>query len=129
MQEATPAIPHWAYQILEGLASFVVGGTIVKFITLYQNRKKPIAEIHESQARTTEITIRSNTIAGDSVIRMMDRLDEALDMIDRLRLERDECRDLSAKQKIELESYDQQMRRMKAIMDLKGIHLSDYDIP
>ena len=129
MPESSPALPHWAFQILQGLALFVGGGTIVKLITIYQNRNKPKAEVNETEARTTEITVRSNTVAGDAVIRMMDRLDEALDNIDRLREERDGYKQTAEMQKIELELSDVQMVRMKSIMALKGVHLSDYDNP
>lgn len=129
MQQDTTAIPHWLFTIAYGLATFVGGGTAVKLILLYQNRKKPIVEVRKVEAETTEITIRSHAVAGDSMIRMMNRLDEALDTIDRIRAERDDLREKSDKQEIEIESYDRQMRRMSALMELKGIKMSDYDTP
>lgn len=98
-------------------------------ITLYQNRKKPIVEVQKVAAETTEITVRSHATAGDSMIRMMNRLDDALDTIDRIRGERDDLREQCDKQSMELESYERQMRRMKAIMDIKNIKISDFDEP
>lgn len=129
MQESQAAIPHWAYQILQALAWLGAGGTIVKLITLYQNRKRPFVEVQKTEAETTEITIRSHATASDSMMRMMDRLDDALNTNDRLRAERDDLREQNDKQQLEMESYDRQMRRMKAIMDIKGVHLSDFDEP
>lgn len=129
MQDASPALPHWAFQILYLIASCGAGGVIVKLITVYQNRKLPSAKVHESEARTTQITVKTNTIAGDAVIKMMDRLDEALDSIDRLRSERDKATETVETQKIELASYDQQLKKMKAIIDISGVKLSDFDIP
>jgi hypothetical protein len=123
------AFPDWVFQVFNGLASFVVGGTIVKLITLYQNRRKPFVEVKKVEAETTAITVKSHSVAGDALLRMMDRLEDALNTQDRLRSERDDLRELSDKQQMEMESYDRQMRRMKAILDLHGLKLSDYDTP
>lgn len=129
MQEQTTAFPHWLFTILYGLATFVGGGSIVRLVMLYQNRKKPVVEVQKVEAETTEITIRSHAAAGDSMIRMMNRLDSALNTIDRIRGERDDLRELTDKQQMELESYERQMKRMKAMMDLKGVKMSDFDDP
>lgn len=99
-----------------------------KWVLLWLERKKPIAEVHESQARTTEITVRSHSTAGDAVIRFMDRLDEAQQKIDTLRDERDLYKQETEKQRIEIEFADKQLKRIMGILEIKGIKLSDYDI-
>lgn len=129
MQEHPNALPHWFFTALQYVATLGIGGLIVRLITLYLNRKKPIVEVQKVAAETTEITIRSHAAAGDSMIRMMDRLDDALNTIDRVRSERDDLRELTDKQQMDLEFYERQMKRMKAIMDLKGIKISDFDEP
>jgi hypothetical protein len=85
----TQALPHWAFTVLQTLATLGAGGVILKLIELYLNRKKPIVEVQKAEAETTEITIRSHSTAGDSMIRMMNRLEDALKTNDRLRDERD----------------------------------------
>jgi hypothetical protein len=129
MQDTQAAIPHWVFTVLQGLALFVGGGTVVKLLTLYQNRNKPKVEIEKTEAETTEITIRSHSTAGESMMRMMDRLELALNTNDRLRNERDDLQEQVDKQQMELESYDRQMRRMKAILTLRNIKISDFDEP
>lgn len=129
MQDGQSAIPHWAFTVLQTVATIGLGGVVVKLYELYQNRRKPNVEIHKTQAETTEIIVRSKATAGDAFGRMMDRLEDALNTNDRLRHERDDLREQVDKQQLELESYERQMRRMQSIMNLKGIKLSDFDEP
>lgn len=129
MQENSPAIPHWLFTALYGLATFIGGGTALKLIDLYQNRNRPKVEVHKVEAETTEIIVRSQVAASDALNRIVDRLEAALSTTDRLRSERDDLRELTDKQGMELESYERQMKRMKAIMDLRGIKISDFDEP
>lgn len=129
MPDSSPALPHWAFQVLGLLASCGAGGVIVKFIIVWQNRHKPQAEVHETEARTTEITVRSNTVAGDAVIRMMDRLDEALDNMDRLREDRDEFKTRCDLQKIELDLRDKQIKKIMGFVEFKGLKISEMDEP
>jgi hypothetical protein len=129
MQESTPAIPHWAFQVLQAIGYLGLGGAVVKFYELYQNRKRPQVEIHKTEAETTEIVVRSQVAASDALDRIVGRLEAALSTTDRLRNERDDLREQNDKQGMELESYERQMKRMKAMMDLRGIRLSDFDEP
>ena len=115
--------------LLYGLATFVGGGTAVRLITLWLNRKKPVVEVQKTAAETTEITIRAHAAAGDSMIRLMNRLDDALDTIDTLREERNDLREKTDKQEMELESYERQMKHMHASMELKNVKWSDFDTP
>lgn len=89
MQDTQTAFPHWAFQILQTLATLGAGGLILKLIELYLNRRKPIVEVKKTEAEATEITIRSHSTAGESMMRMMDRLETTLNTNDRLRGERD----------------------------------------
>lgn len=89
MQESSQSIPHWAFQIFQTLATLGAGGVILKVVELYLNRRKPIVEVKKTEAEADEITIRSHSTAGESMMRMMDRLETALNTNDRLRGERD----------------------------------------
>ena|SRR5688572_12291285 len=129
MQENSYAFPHWLFQLLQGIALFGAGGLIVKLITLWQHRRLPAVAVQKLEAETTEITIRSHSTAGDSLTRMMDRLELAQTRNDELREEIDDLQQERDKQAMELESYDRQMRKMKAMLDLKGIKMSDFDEP
>jgi hypothetical protein len=129
MQDTQAAFPHWAFQVLQTLATLGAGGVILKVIELYLNRKKPIVEVQKAEAETTEITIRSHSAAGDAMVRLMNRLEIASNTNDRLRNERNDLQELTDKQQMELESYERQMKRMKAMLDLRGIKISDFDEP
>lgn len=129
MQETTPAIPPWLFQTLQNLAWFGAGGLILKLITLWQNRKKPAAEIVKLEDEATEIRIRSRVVAGDSWLRMMDRLDQAATKNENLRSQRDDLQEKCDKLEMEVESCDRQMRKMKAYMDFKGLRYSEMDEP
>ncbi len=89
MQDTQTALPHWAFQVFQTLATLGAGGVIVKLIDLYLNRRKPIVESQKTEAEADEIKIRSHSTAGESMMRMMDRLETALNTNDRLREERD----------------------------------------
>jgi hypothetical protein len=137
MQEGL-TFPQWAQTAIQILASAVAGGGIVRVYNSWLNRRKPAAEVHLTEATTTEVHVRAGASAGDAVMRMMDRLDAAQITIDRLRTERDAWqdeydkvfvqRDELLRQKAlmqdELESYEEQMITMRAT--LKANHLN-YD--
>lgn len=89
MQESLNASPTWPQLAWGIVAAFVTGGGIVKLWNTYLNRRKPAAEVTVTEATAAEITVRASSSAGDAVMRMMDRLDNAQLTIDRLRAERD----------------------------------------
>lgn len=128
MQDAT-ALPEWLLPVLRNLASFGAGALIIKFITLWQNRRKPIVEVKKTEAETTEITIRSHATAGDSLTRMMDRLEKAVASNEILRNQRDDLQEKCDKLEMEVESYDRQMKRMKGLLDFHSIKMSELDEP
>lgn len=135
MEEAR-TIPHWASQILYAVASFLAGSVGYKYLIIYLNRHKPAAEVHKSEAETTEITIRSHSTAGDAVIRMMDRLEETQERIDDIRKEnlilKGEVFTLRTKletQEIELRLSEMQKKKMKGLLDIHSIAYSEFDYP
>lgn len=128
MQEASTPLPHWAFQILYGLAWLVGGGGIVRLITIYQNRKKPVVEAQKTEAETTEIRIRSYSTAADSQMRMMERLQDTLDDIDRIRDERDRWKERAEAAESQVKIDEHFIKRLTAANELK-LKLSDLDNP
>lgn len=129
MQEQVSATPEWLLPVLRNLASFGAGAVIIRLITLWQNRKKPAVEVQKVEAEATEIIIRSKSIAGDSLDRMMARLDRSVAQNERLRSERDDLQEKCDKLQMETESYERQMRRMKALLDIHSIKMTELDDP
>lgn len=127
MQEHAFSLPDWLLPVLRNLASFGAGALFLRVITLWQYRRKPAVEINKTAAETTEITIRSHATAGDSLGRMMDRLDRSVAQNERLRSERDDLQEKCDKLEMEIESYDRQMKKMKGFMDSKGLKYSEMD--
>lgn len=143
MQHDSLAIPQWILESLKWLAGISAGGLIVRLVTLYQNRHKPAAELHRTDAETTEITVRASSSASDAVMRMMSYLTQAQVMIDRLRddngrlrEERDcwqdeydkvfvERNDLAQRNdllKQETKTYAKQIEQMHAVLKLHGLN-------
>lgn len=125
MQEHAFSLPDWLLPVLRNLASFGAGALFLKVITLWQYRRKPAVEINKTAAETTEITIRSHATAGDSLGRMMDRLDRSVAQNERLRSERDDLQEKCDKQAAELESYERQIGRMRAWLTVNGLKYPD----
>lgn len=128
MQDASTSIPHWLFQIIYALASFVGLRGIEKLVTVWLNRKKPDAEIQKTDAETTEIRIRSYSTAADSNLRMMERLQDTLDDIDRIRKERDEWQERALKAESQRGIDEHYIKRLTAANEL-GVKLSDLDKP
>lgn len=126
MEEAK-TIPHWLYQVLGAIAAFLGGGGLYKLITIYLNRKRPQAEVHVTEAKATEITIRSHSLAGDAVIRMIERLEEMQQRFDEIRCERDELKMRLDTQEIDLRLTEMQKKKMKALLDYHEIKYSEFD--
>lgn len=90
MQETLANPPQWLQLALTAVAAVLSGIGIDRIYNSWLNRRKPASEIHLTDETAAEVRVRSQSAAGDAVIRMMDRLDTAQLTIDRLRLERDE---------------------------------------
>lgn len=128
MQDASTPIPHWLFQILYPLAWLIGGGGIVKLVTIWQNRRKPKAEAQKTEAETTEITIRSYSTAADSNLRMMERLQDTLDDIDRIRAERDQWKERAESAESQRKIDEHYIKRLTAANEL-GVKLVDLDRP
>lgn len=128
MQDASTPLPHWAFQILYALAWLVGGGGIVKLVTVWQNRKKPVVEAQKTEAETTEIRIRSYSTAADSQMRMMERLQDTLDDIDRIREERDRWKERAESAESQQKIDEHYIKRLTAANEL-GVKLVDLDNP
>lgn len=123
------AIPHWVYQVLYAVAAFVTGGGAYK---VYKKLRDaywglPQAEVHKTDAEATEIIIRSHSTAGDSVIRMIDRLEETQERIDEIRTERDSLILRNDLQVIEIRHREDEVKKLKALLDVHGIPYSEFD--
>lgn len=130
MQNEFPlTIPQWIIESVKSVAWAGAGALILRFITLYQNRRKPAAE-------TAEITIRARVTEGDAVSRWMLRLEDAQSSIDRVRKERDAWQDQYDKvfterdellrqnsllQK-EIGSYESQLTTMRATLKMNRLN-------
>lgn len=135
MQEASTPLPDWAFKAILWLASFVGLRGTEKLITVWLNRKKPEVEAKKTEAETTEIRIRSYSTAAESQMRMMQRLQDTLDDIDRVRDERDRIRDERDRWRERAEAAESQVKidehfikRLSAANELK-LKLSDLDNP
>lgn len=129
MQESLPTSHTWLQTVLGLLAAFLGGGTVYRFINIWLHRKKPAAEVHVAEATATEIAVRAGSTAGDAIMRMMDRLDEAQVTIDRLRAERNELKLRSDLIDIEVRSLQTQLDRANGYLKANNLHLSDLDKP
>lgn len=78
-------------------------------------------------AQTTEITVRTTATAGDSIMRMMDRLHRAQDDIDRLRSERNEWQEKAEKFDIDVRLQMRQVERLLSLLKFHGIDYSEFD--
>lgn len=115
--------PTWLQTVLGWIASFLSGVTIIKLVDIWLNRKKPAAEIEVKQATATEITVRSHSTAGDSLARMMDRLDLAQTTIDRLRDERDNAELRAFDMNVELRASQNENEQLREQAKLDNYQL------
>lgn len=112
--------PGWLLTALSSLASLLAGGWLFKLYNAYAARRKIAAQ-------TTEITVRTTATAGDSIIRMMDRLQSAQDDIDRLRRERNEWQEQAEKSDIDVRLQMRQVERLLSLLKLHNIDYSEFD--
>lgn len=122
-------LPNWLHTALTSLVSLLAGGGIVKAYNVWLKRKLPAAEINQTEAETLEINVRSTAAAGDSVMRMMDRLVKAQADIDRLRSERDEWKLQAAQYKSEAAHELKQREKAIIIMKAHGLSYGEFDEP
>lgn len=135
MQETPTTSLTWTQLALSILATLLTGGGIFKLIDTWRYRKKPAADIDVVEATATEIKVRSHSTAGDSLARMMDRLDVAQTTIDRLRGERDdwqleafdarvelrESQNENAQLMVQAKIDNHQIRKQMAFIEARGL--------
>ena len=128
MQDVPTLLPDWTLKAALWLASFVGLRGIEKLITIWLNRKRPAVEAQKTEAETTEIRIRSYSTAADSNLRMMERLQDTLDDIDRIRKERDDWQERALKAESQRDIDEHYIKRLTAANEL-GVKLADLDKP
>lgn len=118
------------------VASFIGGGGSFKLFSLFLNRKKPAAEIHATEAQATKTRAEARKINADADVQFEDivgrlhaRIDQMQQGVDEIRNDRDRFKLQCELHVIDLKMADNQIKRMKGIMDAKGIKLSDFDGP
>ena len=134
MQESLANPPQWLQFALTAVVSLIAREGIVKFYNTWLNRKKPAADIHKTEAETTEVHVRARSSAVDTLDRMMDRLDGAqvtidglYDTINRLRGERDEWKMRAELMEIETKSLRDQVDGAYRYVKFLGKHPTDVD--
>ena len=135
MQDNIFASLSWKQALLSIFTMFG-GGAAVKLYSVYLNRHKPAAEVHATEAGADKTRAEARKLNAEAdvqfnsiVERLHIRIDEMAKAIDEIRAERDECKLQYELQCIELKLRDGQGKRMKAILDVRGIKLSDFDEP
>jgi hypothetical protein len=129
------SFPSLVYLVVAGFLGWV-GNRAYKWVLLWLNRKKPAAELNESEARTAKTFAEARKIhteADNELNAIIERLHLRIDQmqlgIDEIREERDTFQRMADKQRIELTFYEAQMKRMKGAADAKGLKLSEFDEP
>lgn len=130
---SSPTGMQFAFYIL---ASFLGGGTAAKLISLWLNRRKPNAEIHETEARAGKTRAEARKINAEADVefngiieRLHARIDQMQAGVDVIRDERDEFKMRYELQQIELRLRDDQIKKIMGVLDVRGIRLSDFDEP
>lgn len=133
MQEGISSL-SWTQIAFGFLASFIGGGGAYKLFNIWLNRKKPLAEVHESIARAgktraeaRKLDAESDAHNADVVSRVTLRLEQMQIRKDEIAAERDEFKTRCDLQKMELAMRDGDIKKLKGILDSKGIKLSDFD--
>lgn len=136
MQPELGASQTWTQSALLLLTSFLTGGVIVKLYNTWLHRKKPKADIHLSEAQTDKtraearrIRVQADAEFSATFERLHARIDQMQEEASRCHAERDEYKMRMDLQAIELKMRDDQIKKMKAFIDLKGWKWSVMDTP
>jgi hypothetical protein len=134
MQSGIQSSPTWTQLAFYILASFIGGGGAYKLFNVWLNRNKPKAEVHESIARAgktkaeaRKIDVESEAQSASTVARITLRLERMQIRTDEILQERDEYKRRVDLQEIELAMRDSDIKKLKGILDSRGIKISDYD--
>lgn len=137
MQDASPTYPwtHPLALVLAGIVGWLLR-TVYRYILLYLGRHKPRAETDEITARTQktlaearQIHVRSDTEVSNVVLEVITQIREMQEANEVVRKERDRLEQQVALQGIELKSYEGQIKKLKAFIDMSGLKYADADKP
>lgn len=133
------AIGSLAYTIAMLLSGGAGGGLLLHFL----NRRR---QNLESEANAAKAKAEARKLDSETIDRAYDRIEELHGIIDELRAQQEkdrlemlrlsqveyvssQQRSQLERQMIELDLADKQIKRMKGILDARGIKLSDFDEP
>lgn len=122
------SLPHLLYLAIAGFIGYFARKGH-NWLGVWLNRNKPAAEIHETQARADKTMAEAAEIRADTLERWLTRVDQMRTKVDALSEERDGLRLKNQLLTIELRMHENDIKKMKGIMDAKGIKLSDFDEP
>lgn len=136
MQENIHSSLSWTQIAFYIVASFIGGGGAYKLFNSWLNWRKQPAEIHVTEAQAIKTRAEARKINADAdlqvntiIERLHVRIDQMQEGVDAIRVERDELKMRCDMQEIELRMRDGQIKKIKGILDTRGIKLSDFDEP
>lgn len=118
--QATPQVPHGSWvDVLPYVIVWLIGVS-TRWIPLWQNRKKPDAEIHETYARaskteaeTRKIDAEAGKSFGEVIVALSDKITESHDEIEKQR-ERHAKQVEFLQNQIEIKTDSEQVARIRA---------------
>lgn len=142
MQEAP--VPHSAIGSLAYTVAMLLSGSAGTGILLHLLNRRRVNS--ESEANAVKAKAEARHLESEIIDRAYDRIDDLHAIIDELRAQQDkdrlellrmsrlefefqEQRRQLAQQMIELQLQDKQIKKMKGLIDAKGLKLSDLDEP
>lgn len=106
-----------AYTLLAGLLS---GGVIIKLIDRYLYRREPQVKIDRTAAETRKIHVETDIEINKSVARSTVRLERMGMQLDAMQLR-------LGQKDIELRMAQDDVRKLKSLLDYHGIPFSEFD--
>lgn len=135
MQESSPTYP-WTHPLALALATIlgIFVRSLYNYVKLFLERGQLKAGANEISARAEktyaearQIHVRSDTEVSNVVLEVTSRVMEMQEANEMVRKERDRLEQQVALQAIELKSYEGQIKKMKAFIDVSGLKYSDAD--
>lgn len=126
------SLPSLLYLVVAGFIGWI-GNRAYKWVLLWLNRKKPAAEIDESQARTVKtfaearrINAEADTELNAIIQRLHLRIDQMQVGIDEIRNERDDWKLKAESGETQRQVDEHYIKRLKAAIEL-GVTLEQLD--
>lgn len=126
------SFPNLVYVVVAGFLGWI-GNRAYKWVLLWLNRKKPIAELHESQARTVKtfaearrINAEADTELNAIIERLHLRIDQMQEGIDQIRADRDDWKKKAEQAESQRGIDEHYIKRLSAANEL-GITLEQLD--